>query len=70
MVNGDITIRKMEIVESQAKKPTGFTVTQFHYTKWPEEGVPQSTTGVLEIDDLIQKVQMSTGNKAIVVMCK
>ena len=49
---------------------SGFTVTQFHYTKWPEDGVPQSTTGVLEVANLVQKVQMSSGNKAIVVMCK
>ena len=69
----DYAIRKMEITESQARmsvRNAGFTVTQLHYTKWPEDGVPQSTTGVLEMANLIQKVQMSTGNKAIVVMCK
>ena len=63
----------MEIAESQTKMSVsqiGFTVTQFHYLKWPEDGVPQTTTGVLEVANLVQKVQMATGNKAIVVMCK
>ena len=74
-VGGDFTMRKVEIKagEGQARMSagkTGFTVTQFHYTEWPEDGVPQSTTAVLEVANLIQKVQMSTGNKAIVVMCK
>ena len=46
------------------------TVTQFQYVEWPEDGVPQSTTGVLEVANLVQKVQMSSGNKPIVVMCK
>ena len=49
---------------------SGFTVTQFHYLKWPEDSVPQTTTGVLEVANLVQKVQMATRNKAIVVMCK
>ena len=72
-VHGDFAVRKMEITESQARMSVsnaGFTVTQFHYVKWPEDGVPQSTTSVLEMANLVQKVQMSTGNKAIVVMCK
>ena len=75
-VYGDFAVRKVEITESQARMSAssnadaGFTVIQLHYTRWPEDGVPQSTTGVLEMANLVQKVQMSTGNKAIVVMCK
>ena len=61
----------MEVAtESHASGQTGFTVTQFQYLKWPEDGVPQSTTGVLEVANLVQKVQMGSGNKPIVVMCK
>ena len=63
----------MEISENQSRmsvSQTGFTVTQFQYLKWPEDGVPQATTGVLEVANLVQKVQMGSGNKAIVVMCK
>ncbi len=69
----DFIVRKMEITEGQLRmsiSQTGFTVTQFQYLKWPEDGVPQTTTGVLEVANLVQKVQMGSGNKAIVVMCK
>ena len=65
--NDEYIIRKMEISESQ---DNAFTVNQFQYLKWLEDGVPQSTTGVLEVANLVQKVQMGSGNKAIVVMCK
>ena len=69
----DYLIRKMDITENQSRMAVdqaGFTVTQFQYLKWPEDGVPQSTTGVLEVANLVQKVQMGSGNKPIVVMCK
>ena len=72
---GDYVIRKLEITDSQllSVPPTGpasFTLTQFQYMKWPEDGVPQSTTGILEVANLVQKVQMGSGNKPIAVMCK
>ena len=69
----DYAIRKMQVLESQARMSvslSAMTVTQFQYAKWPEDGVPQSTTGVLEVANLVQKVQMGSGNKPIVVMCK
>ena len=50
--------------------PTGYSVTQFQYLRWPEESAPNTTSTILEIANLVQKVQMSTGNKAIIVMCK
>ena len=75
-ISGDYIIRKFEITDSQSRMsvlPTGpasVTVTQFQYMKWPEDGVPQSTTGILEVANLVQKVQMGSGNKPIAVMCK
>ena len=66
-------IRKLDITEGSTRmsvSQSGFTVTQFQYLKWAEDGVPQTTTGVLEVANLVQKVQMGSGNKAIVVMCK
>ena len=69
----DYVIRKMEIIENltqMSSSTSGFSITQFHYVRWPEDGVPQSTTGILEVANLVQKVQMGSGNKAIAVMCK
>ena len=73
--NNDYIIRKMEISSSENRSRmsvprSGFTVTQFQYAVWPEDRVPQVTTSLLEITNLVQKVQMGSGNKAIVVMCK
>ena len=39
---------------------------QSEYSDIGKEGVPQSTTGILEVANLVQKVQMGSGNKAIV----
>ena len=50
--------------------PDTITVTQFQYLSWMEDEIPDSTSSILEIANLIQKVQMGTGNKPIVVMCK
>ena len=63
----------MDIREYQSKdsiSPSSFTITQIHYVKWPEDNIPQTTTAVLEIANLVQKVQIMSGNKPIVVMCK
>ena len=73
--NNDYIIRKIEISSSEncsrtSVSQSGFTVTQFQYVEWPEDRVPLVTTPVLEIANLVQKVQMGSGNKAIVVMCK
>ena len=73
--NNDYIIRKMEISSSEnhsrmSVSQSGFTVTQFQYAVWPEDRVPLVTTSLLEIINLVQKVQMGSGNKAIVVMCK
>ena len=72
----DYVIRKMEIMENQTQMsvspsgPATVAITQFQYMKWPEDGVPKSTTGILEVANLVQKVQMGSGNKPIAVMCK
>ena len=64
---------KLEITEHQptmSVMPTGYSVTQFQYLRWPEDSVPNTTSTILEIANLVQKVQMSTGNKSIIVLCK
>lgn len=72
-VFSEYVMRKLEVVENQARMsltPIAFSVTQFQYLRWPEDTVPHATSTVLEIANLVQKVQMSTGNKSILVVCK
>ena len=63
----------MDISESQSRtsvSQSGFSVTHIQYLRWMEDSVPMITSPVLEIANLVQKVQMASGNKPIVVMCK
>ena len=69
----EYVMRKLEITEDQPRMsvtPTGYSVILFQYLSWPEESVPNTTSTILEIANLVQNVQMSTGNKNITVMCK
>jgi len=68
--NGYI-LRKMDVVETVDENKTNkFSVIHVQYLQWSEGGVPNTTATALEISDLVQKIQMSTGNKPVVVMCK
>ena len=44
-------------------------MTQFHHTHWPEDGIA-ATSSVLKLLNLLVKVQISSGNSSITVMCK
>ncbi len=69
----DYIVRKMDISESQSRMSVSqskFSVTHIQYLKWMEDSVPMITSPVLEIANLVQSIQMGSGNKPIVVMCK
>ena len=64
-------MRKMDVAEmANESKTNKFSVIHIQYLQWSEGGVPSTTATVLEIADLVQKIQMSTGNRPMVVMCK
>ena len=70
---GDYVIRKLAVSmtsseASSSEKPS--TVTQFHFTRWTEKDHPQNCTSILDVIQEVNSVQMATGNKPIVVMCK
>ena len=70
---GDYVIRKLGVSmtsseASPSEPPT--TVTQFHFTHWTEKDHPQNCTSILDVIQEVNSVQMATGNKPIVVMCK
>lgn len=72
-IGNQFIVRKFEIGEDSPYMAPGapdpVTVTQFHHTKWPERDTPPSSVSILEMINSLLKIQMSTGNHAIVVMC-
>ncbi len=70
----DYIIRKMYILSESLSRMSvpqnGLSVTHIQYLKWMEDSVPTITSPVLEISNLIQSIQMGSGNRPIVVMCK
>lgn len=75
---GDFILRKFEIDErkqdttctSQDRLKTSFTITQIQFTVWPEYGTHPSTSSLVELVNRVNKVQMGTGNRPMIVMCK
>ena len=45
-------------------------VKQFQYTDWPEESVPASGSGLIDLIGQVQKWQTRSGDRPIVVHCR
>ncbi len=69
---GDYSARKLAVSLAERDDPAEppHVVTQFHFTRWTEKDPPQSTTALLEVVREVNSIQMASGNKPIVVMCK
>ena len=74
----DLILRKFEIDERKQDTTytplghlkTSFIITQIQFTVWPENGTHPSTSSLVELVNRVNKVQMATGNRAMIVMCK
>ena len=42
----------------------------FQYMGWPEDGVPENGSGLIDLIGQIQKWQRSSGDQPIVVHCR
>jgi protein tyrosine phosphatase len=62
----DYVVRSMVVIKDMQAR----FVTQFHYTAWPENGRPRSTSSILSIVDQLQKWQQVNGDKVITILCK
>ena len=73
---GDIILRKFVVDEKKQQASsllnvkTAFTVTQFQFLVWPEHETPPITSSLIELVDNVNKVQMGSGNRPMIVMCK
>ena len=55
----DHIIRKLQLHKTRTRMsvaPDTITVTQFQYLSWMEDEIPDNTSSILEIANLIQKV--------------
>ncbi len=55
---------------NKTKLSPSFVVSQFQYLEWKHSTVPDDTGPMIEMIEKVEKVQLSSGNKAITVMCK
>jgi protein tyrosine phosphatase len=71
-------MRKFEITGVPAKSLSvssnnlspSFVVTHYQFLEWSEEKSPNNTMALIELMEKVNKVQMTSGNKSITVMCK
>ena len=64
----DYTLREFKLVDTQ--DGSSLNVKQFQYTDWPEDSVPSSGSGLIDLIGQVQKWQMSSGDKPIIVHCR
>ncbi len=67
---GDYNVTKLSVSPTGAADQPAAMVTLFHFTRWTEKNSPQNTTPLLEVIQEVNSIQMASGNKPIVVMCK
>ena len=71
---GDVIVRRFEIDETKQTSlmglKTAFIVTQFQFLVWKEDETPPITSHLIDMVDNVNKVQMGSGNRPMIVMCK
>ena len=72
---GDFVVRKFEIEEkkletSRLDVKTSFILTQFQLLVWPDRDTPHVTASLIELVGNVNKVQMGSVNRPMIVMCK
>jgi protein tyrosine phosphatase len=63
----DYVLREFQLVDT--KDSSSLNVKQFQYTDWPEESVPASGSGLIDLIGQVQKWQRNSGDKPIIVHC-
>ena len=56
---------------SHYQNPDALLLYHFQYRSWPEEGNPPSTTGLVYVNDQVQKIQRPSGPSGpVIVHCR
>ncbi|XP_071118698.1 uncharacterized protein [Haliotis cracherodii] len=61
--HADYTVRKFSLRKEGCKARS---VTQFHYTAWPDKGVPKSAWSLLDFRDMVMNVRSSVDSPVVV----
>lgn len=64
----DYTLREFKLVDM--KDGSSLPVKQFQYTDWPEDRVPDTGSGLIDLIGQVQKWQRSSGDRPIVTHCR
>ena len=72
---GDYVVRKLEVSKQSSEAAAvmsepSLVVTQFHFTRWKAKEYPHRSASLLDLIQDVNRVQMNTNNKPIVVICK
>lgn len=52
------------------KDGSSLPVKQFQYTDWPEDRVPDTGSGLIDLIGQVQKWQRSSGDRPVVTHCR
>ena len=60
--------REFNIIDT--RDDSSLPVKHFQYTDWPEQSVPASGSGIIDLIGQVQKWQRSSGDRPVIVHCR
>ena len=60
--------REFKIVDTRDE--SSLPVKQYQYTDWPEQAVPATGSGIIDLIGQVQKWQRSSGDRPIIIHCR
>ena len=63
--------REFKLVDTTDEYESSLPIKQFQYTDWPEDSVPESGSGLIDLIGQVQKWQISCGgDQPIIIHCR
>ena len=64
----DYALREFKLVDTQ--DGSSLSVKQYQYTDWSEDSIPTSGSGLIDLIGQVQKWQMSSGDRPMIIHCR
>ena len=73
--NGNVVMRTFEVDSTNqssnyANIKSSFTITLFQFLAWKERECPTDVSSLLDLVENVNKLQMKSSSKPLIVMCK